>query len=505
MKPLITRIGGIFMLFLLHKYFPLGGGVISLIKDTAKNRRVVMAEIRQGRQTPTQSVVIPYSETKGQEAADLYAQTGNVLLEWQQLIQCDLMAVNDEGLWVHQKYGYSIPRRNGKSENVLARCLWGLKHQERILYTAHRATTSHAVWERLDRMCEKAGIQISSSFKAFGKEHLYTPDGGVIEFRTRTSSGGLGEGYDLLIIDEAQEYTEAQETSLKYIVSDSDNPQTIMLGTPPTVVSAGTVFVKFRETVLSGNGFDSGWAEWSVEYQTDPHDIEAWYEANPSLGTILTERKIRAEITNDDVDFNIQRLGLWLRYNQKSAISKNEWEALQITDKPELEGDIFVGIKYSHTGEHVAMAVASKTTSGKIFIEVLDCRPIRAGNQWIIDYLIPMKPKKVVVDGANGQQILASEMKEAGLKEPEMPTVKEVITANATFEQGLFQDTICHANQPSLTQAASNCEKRTIGSNGGFGYKSIKEGVEISLLDSVILAYWKCAGSKEKKKQKARY
>lgn len=43
MMPLITRIGGIFMLFLLHKYFPLGGGVISLIKDTAKNRRVVMA------------------------------------------------------------------------------------------------------------------------------------------------------------------------------------------------------------------------------------------------------------------------------------------------------------------------------------------------------------------------------------------------------------------------------------------------------------------------------
>lgn len=83
-----------------------------------------------------------------------------------------------------------------------------------------------------------------------------------MEFRTRTSSGGLGEGYDVLIIDEAQEYTEAQETSLKYIVSDSENPQTIMLGTPPTAVSAGTVFTKYRETVLAGRGFDSGWAEW---------------------------------------------------------------------------------------------------------------------------------------------------------------------------------------------------------------------------------------------------
>lgn len=464
-----------------------------------------MAEKRLGRQTPTQSVVLPYSETKGQEASELYALTGNNLLEWQQLLQSDIMAVNDEGLWVHQKYGYSIPRRNGKSENVLARCLWGLKNNERILYTAHRATTSHAVWERLDRMCEKAQIHISSSFKAFGKEHLYASDGGVVEFRTRTSSGGLGEGYDVLIIDEAQEYTEAQETSLKYIVSDSDNPQTIMLGTPPTVVSAGTVFVKYRETVLSGKGFDSGWAEWSVPKQMPADDIESWYEANPSLGTILTERKIRAEITTDDIDFNIQRLGLWLKYNQKSEISKAEWEALRVSAKPQLKGDVFAGIKYGHSGEYVAVSVAIKTTEGKIFVESIDCRPIRAGNEWIIEYLISMKPKKVVVDGANGQQILANDMKEAGLKEPELPTVKEIITANASFEQGLFQNTICHANQPSLTQSVSNCEKRMIGTNGGFGYKAIKEGIEISLLDSVILAYWKCAGNKEKKKQKARY
>jgi len=31
-----------------------------------------MAEPKKGRQTPTQSVVLPYSKTKGQEAIDLY-------------------------------------------------------------------------------------------------------------------------------------------------------------------------------------------------------------------------------------------------------------------------------------------------------------------------------------------------------------------------------------------------------------------------------------------------
>lgn len=40
-----------------------------------------MTETRLGRQTPTQSVTIPYSKTRGQEAAELYAKTGNELLE----------------------------------------------------------------------------------------------------------------------------------------------------------------------------------------------------------------------------------------------------------------------------------------------------------------------------------------------------------------------------------------------------------------------------------------
>ena len=43
------------------------------------------------------------------------------------------------------------------------------------------------------------------------------------------------------------------------------------------------------------------------------------------------------------------------------------------------------------------------------------------------------------------------------------------------------------------------------GSRGGFGFKSIKEGVDISIMDSVILAYWICSTTKERRKQKARY
>ena len=211
---------------------------------------------RTGRQTPTRYRVIPYSKTYGTEAIDLYNTTGSTAMEWQQLQVCDIMAVNEDNLWTHSKYGYEVSRRNGKSEIAIIRALWGLKNSERILYTAHRTDTAHAVWERLLDLAEKAGLGVESSFRAYGKEHIYVSSGGRIEFRTRTSSGGLGTGYDLLILDEAQEYTTAQESALKYVISATMFPQggqTLYLGTPPTLISSGTVFRDYRAmTVFEG-------------------------------------------------------------------------------------------------------------------------------------------------------------------------------------------------------------------------------------------------------------
>ena len=124
----------------------------------------------------------------------------------------------------------------------------------------------------------------------------------------------------------------------------------------------------------------------------------------------------------------------------------------------------------------------------------------------MLEYLRNWDARKVVIDGANGQKILSDDMKEYGLKKPVLPTVKEVIAANAKFEQGVFQKNIQHAGQPSLTNAIGNCEKRAIGSNGGFGYRSIKDGVEIALMDSAILAYWACSETKQEgKKQRISY
>lgn len=101
---------------------------------------------RLGRQTPTQALVLPYDETKGGEAVELYEQGGRTAMDWQKVLLYDMMAVDDDGLWVHSKFGLSVPRRNGKSEIDKMRELWGLFHGEHILHTAHRTTTKHSAW-----------------------------------------------------------------------------------------------------------------------------------------------------------------------------------------------------------------------------------------------------------------------------------------------------------------------------------------------------------------------
>lgn len=463
---------------------------------------------RKGRQTPTQGYILPYEKSYGQEAIDLYNSSGRTAQEWQELLLFDILAVNEDGLYVHSRFGEAVPRRNGKNEVVVIRELWGLKHGEHILHTAHLTSTAHMAWDRLYKIIQMAGLDIKSSYKAFGKEHIELQGGGKIEFRTRTSKGGLGEGFDLMIIDEAQEYTDDQESALKYVVSSSQNPQTIFCGTPPTPVSSGTVFKKLRDKVLSGQTENAGWAEWSVDRMTDPYDVDAWYETNPSLGTILTERVIKDEIGNDDVDFNIQRLGLWLSYNQHSAISENEWKELQVEQLPKLKGKLYVGIKYGVTGKNVALSIAVKTENDKVFTEVIDCRPTNAGNNWIISFLRQADIQEVVIDGQSGQSLLVSDMKDVpDLKlKPVLPRVSEVIEANSNFEtKGVHAQMLCHKGQPSLSAVASNCEHRAIGTGGGFGYRSLKDELDIALLDSVILAYWACSKAKVKKKQVISY
>lgn len=477
-----------------------------------------MEEKRFGNQLPTLSLILPYNNTLGIEAINIYEQSGRTAQPWQAQLTYDIRAIDDEGLFIHTKFGYEVPRRNGKGEVITQIELDDLFRGRRCLHTAHRTTTSSSASLRLATILKDLGYTEVQRVKKddphdkcyvyakqFGLEKIILLDtGGEVHFRTRTAKGGLGEGFDTLVVDEAQEYTDEQQSSLQYVVSDSANPQIILCGTPPTMVSGGRIFEALRTSVLEGKTEDTGWAEWSVEFKSDVNDVELWYMCNPAMGYQLNERKIRNEDKTDELDFNIQRLGYWSTDNLQSAITKSDWEVLKCDALPNFKRPYFVGIKYGSDGTNVAVSLATKT-GDKIFVEGLDCQNQRNGTDWLVDMMLRVNPKTIAIDGAGNQKILADALADVGFKNVILPTVKEIVVANSLFEQAIFGQTICHNGQPSIIQSITNCQKRPIGTNGGFAYRSIKEGVEIALLDSVMLAHWICASAKERKKQQISY
>lgn len=63
--------------------------------------------VRIGEQTPTRSLILPYDESAGDEAIELYEETGRDAFDWQRFIVNAILAKNNQGLWTHMNFGYS--------------------------------------------------------------------------------------------------------------------------------------------------------------------------------------------------------------------------------------------------------------------------------------------------------------------------------------------------------------------------------------------------------------
>ena len=110
-------------------------------------------------------------------------------------------------------------------------------------------------------------------------------------------------------------------------------------------------------------------------------------------------------------------------------------------------------------------------------------------------------PRLQVVDGGNATGIIdpVTKMLTEGYAVLKRDDSKNPIVE--AYMQAIEAKSVTHNGQDSLTQIASNIEKRSIGSGGGFGFRSIKPGAEVALLDSAVLAFWAASVSKEHKKQ----
>ena len=470
--------------------------------------------MNKGEQTPTFHHAEKYEKTEGIYAAELSASYDLVPHEWQRNVLNDWLAVDDDGKLIHNYCVLEVPRQNGKTGASDPRETWGLvKRGEKILHTAQEFQTAKKAFDRLRK---KFGTRKNDPFAEYpelnalvdhyttsaGQMVLDLTNGAHIEFRTRGNNSDMGRGgtFDLVVIDEAQAYTEAQDAALAPLNSaaPSGSPQTILMGTPPLITGdKGQVFLRSIKRFYKELERKSCISLWGTKEVGDVLDKSRWYLYNPSLGyQLLEEALIKDSVTMSPDTFAREHLG-FIPENIHSinyAIDKDTWDACKSTE-PKPEGKTAYGVKFSADGSMVALCGAVIPDSGPARISLIDMRPTGHGVRWLADWLNDRYNKAccVVIDGRNGVDVLVERISDTWRMKGSVvrPSTKDMIAATGTLMDALAEQSVTWFwQQGTLEESAITSVKRPLGGGWGFG------GDNSIPIEAASLALWGAQNSK---------
>lgn len=467
-------------------------------------------------QRPTFMANLPeWTISDGADACALAAAYFGEPMEWQRWLMDYILAVDGSDRYLCKSFAMSIPRQNGKSWLIRARCLYGIiARGEKILFTCQHGDTSDEMFKAFaDVFEDEENPALHGLLKAVrrtnGQQAIYLRNGGLIRFTTRTNSLARGKTYDVIIYDESQELTVAQQAASLPTISASPthNSQRIYLGTPPNSEAAGEVFGTMHDRVHSGES-TTPWVEWAAEEVGDVNDPARWERCNPSFGALIDRDAIEGEAADMPPEsFATERLGWFASVSiaVETVISERDWSLCTAERDPEAPADaVAVGIKFTADGALGAFSVcrAGETPS----VEVVDVLPmhecIAAAAEWCEGRTGSISC--VAVDGRHGVAAMEARLKAVGLRgrsvKPMSP--RDAVAANSMFCDAVSSYSVSHFGQKPLDDSATKSAKRRIGADG-FGFEST-EAAEASLVESAAIAFWALATAKRDPTKKVR-
>lgn len=388
---------------------------------------------------------------------------------------------------------------------------WGLVIRgERILHTAQEYQTSRVGFDRLrakfgnrkndpDAKFPELNRLVEKYTTSANQMILDLKNGGHIEFRTRGSSGDVGRGgtFDLVVVDEAQSYTEEQDAALSPLNSAAPlgSPQTILMGTvpDPSKPYKGVVFSRLRNFAHTDPYDGLCIHEWGAPDVGNPLDEDRWYEYNPSLGYQLLVSALRKDARGMSPEtFAQEHLGWWGASTLAAhPISDKDWNSCKVDSAPH-DGTLVYAVKFDPDARMGAIAVCVDGC-GLPHVETACEISCRRGIGQFVNWLLGTvdHAELLVIDGQSNAKTLENELIDAGVPDDLIvrPTTAQAIEAYTGFVNAIRSHALTHISDESTDESVCECGRRRIGTAGGYGFQS-NDHANATLVDALAFAYW---------------
>lgn len=369
---------------------------------------------------PPRYVLTPASvSSAAQDCIDIYEVAGGKLDDWQEgclrngcLLRADLNWASFENCVV-------VPRQNGKGAVIEALILaslfvWG---NAKTVYAAHRLDTAQSTFSRVRALIEttpelaRRCKQINDSDYSI---ELLT--GGIVEFKTRTASGGRGLTGDLVILDEGLELNIDQITALVPILAAKPFAQLWYFSTAPKFSDQHICLVRAR--ALESDA-DLSWVDWGVERGADINDPEVQKKANPAYGIRITpERLVQLRKILGEEGFATECMGIFPEMSAGSVLSPSAWKGMKdVESKRAPDSDVVMGLDMTPLREFGGIGMHGFREDGLEHLQIVDYAP---GIDWMVTRAgllhEALDPALWVIDGRNGVKALLPELEKVGIK-----------------------------------------------------------------------------------------
>lgn len=476
-----------------------------------------------GSQEPTYYTDLPFKKTVARDFFQLFANYGFSFTDAQKFTLTRYLARKDDGTPQFISCALCKPRQNGKTYEIVFLMLWcSLIEGKSVLYTAQNTSVASETFKKaLDIVLGEGELADFNSYvkrvcRQRGNNEVEFTNGAIIKFRTRTKNASRGGSIALIIIDEAQELTDAQQEALLPVASAAkEPPQIIYIGTPWYPECTGTVFKAFHHKVHDDKDIGTYWMEWGAKTPlpdglSDADALKAIAGCNPMLGyTMHADAVLNEYHTMDAEGFARERLGWWSTDDggYEHVISKDLWSACKTDTPPQESGKQAFGIKFSADGKYAALSVALKVKDRKLYVELIKVASVEHGTGWLVRALVNHVHDTCMylADGQGRSEVLAQRLREQGAPKAYcgVSTTKAIISACSAFYDLVASEEIEHFAQPELTLSVTESAKRYIGKNGGFSFGDSPKTASITA-ESAALAVYALMNTKRdpKKKQK---